>query len=446
MSAAGLSVILGRADLAGATAADMYGVLANSVTRHADFAVMNIGLTNDLALLRLNRATTLEPMRLVAASETSLWAPGTIATIVGWGTTCSQTCPTVTHLRQAGAPIVGDPACTTDYSSPVTFAGSFNPLTMVCAGNGATDTCQGDSGGPIMVPRLDAFVLAGVTSWGEGCADARYPGVYVRLGAALLNSWVRSRIPTAAIAVTPSTPNAGAAVSLTASETHPAGQAGATGINWDLDDDGSYDDAGGTTASLPAITAGSHVVRVQVSYPDGDRALAREVVTTAGSPPPQPPPQPPPPPPPPQAAVLPATPPPAPPPPAETAPQALGGAVVPLPLAKLIFVPKRMRLRDVLRGRVAIRVRCTTACGVTGRLSLDALSTRRSGLARRGTASLGGGRDLRTSATTFTVTIKLTSRALKALRRVQRGTLVLRVSADGGTRSQAFSRSIAYLR
>ncbi|MEA2221793.1 MAG: hypothetical protein QOH83_169, partial [Solirubrobacteraceae bacterium] len=230
-------------------------------------------------------------------------------------------------------------------------------------------------------------------------------------------------------------------------ETHPAGQANATGINWDLDDDGSYDDAAGTTASLPAITAGSHVVRVQVSYPDGDRALAREVVTTAGSPPPQPPPPPPPP----QAPVVaapapaPAAPPP-PPPPAEMAPQAVGSTVVPLPLAKLIFVPKRVRLRDVLARRIAIRVRCTTACGVTGRLSLDALSTRRSGLARRGTASLGGGRDLRTSATTFSLTIKLTSRALKALRRVQRGTLVLRVSADGGTRSQAFSRSIAYVR
>jgi secreted trypsin-like serine protease len=297
MSAAGLSVILGRADLAGAMAADMYGVVANSVTRHAGFAVVNIGLTNDLALLRLNRATTLEPMRLVTASESSLWAPGTIATVLGWGTTCSQTCPTVTQLRQAGVPIVGDVTCTTDYSLPVTFAGSFNPLTMLCAGTGATDTCQGDSGGPIMVPRLDAYVLAGVTSWGEGCADARYPGVYVRLGAALLNSWVRTRVPTAAIAVTPSSPNAGATVALTASETHPAGQASATGINWDLDDDGSYDDAGGTTASLPAITAGSHVVRVQVSYPDGDRALAREVVTTAGSPPPQPPPPPPPPPP-----------------------------------------------------------------------------------------------------------------------------------------------------
>jgi secreted trypsin-like serine protease len=445
MSATGMSVIVGRSDLAGATAADRYGVVANGVTRHAGFAVVNVGVTNDLALLRLDRATALEPLRLVTASETSLWAPGTIATVLGWGTTCSQTCPTVTQLRQAGVPRVSDATCTANYASPITLAGSFDPLTMVCAGTSATDTCQGDSGGPLMVPRLDAFVLAGVTSWGQGCAESRYPGVYVRLGALLLNNWVRARVPIAVIGVSPPSPNPGATVSLTASETHPAGQASPTGINWDLDDDGSYDDAGGPTASLPAISAGSHVVRVQVGYPDGDRALAREVVTTAGSPPPQPPPPPPPPPrvsPPP--APAPAPPPPA--PPAEIAPQAQGSTVVPLPLAKLVFVPARVRLRNLVGRRIAIRVRCTTACAVSGRLSLDAAGARRAGLAKRGTASVGDGRDLRTSATTFTLTIKLTPRALKGLRRLRRGTLVLRVGARGGTRSQTFSRSIAYVR
>jgi secreted trypsin-like serine protease len=111
-------------------------------------------------------------------------------------------------LRQAGVPIVDDSSCSVDYLQPPTFVGSFNQTTMFCAGSGAADTCQGDSGGPLMVPRIDAFVLAGVTSWGQGCADSRYPGVYVRLGAAALNSWVRDRIPTAAIAVSPGTQGA----------------------------------------------------------------------------------------------------------------------------------------------------------------------------------------------------------------------------------------------
>ena len=50
---------------------------------------------------------------------------------------------------------------------------------MVCAGysSGGVDTCQGDSGGPLII----GGVLAGIVSWGDGCADAQYPGIYTRL-------------------------------------------------------------------------------------------------------------------------------------------------------------------------------------------------------------------------------------------------------------------------
>ena len=63
---------------------------------------------------------------------------------------------------------------------------------MVCAGDGVHDTCQGDSGGPLMVPNAarTAFVLVGATSWGIGCAEELFPGVYTRLGAPTLNAWV----------------------------------------------------------------------------------------------------------------------------------------------------------------------------------------------------------------------------------------------------------------
>ena len=42
---------------------------------------------------------------------------------------------------------------------------------------------QGDSGGPLMcqLPGQDNWKLFGITSWGEGCGDIGYPGVYTRV-------------------------------------------------------------------------------------------------------------------------------------------------------------------------------------------------------------------------------------------------------------------------
>ncbi|KJY34061.1 trypsin-like serine protease, partial [Streptomyces sp. NRRL S-495] len=44
--------------------------------------------------------------------------------------------------------------------------------------------CQGDSGGPLVL----SGVLVGISSWGRGCGQAGYAGVYTRVGA--LRSWI----------------------------------------------------------------------------------------------------------------------------------------------------------------------------------------------------------------------------------------------------------------
>ncbi len=55
-----------------------------------------------------------------------------------------------------------------------------------------TDTCQGDSGGPIMYysENEQVWVLAGITSYGYGCALPNYPGVYTRVSTYI--DWIQS--------------------------------------------------------------------------------------------------------------------------------------------------------------------------------------------------------------------------------------------------------------
>ncbi|NEA67343.1 serine protease [Streptomyces sp. SID12488] len=127
---------------------------------------------DDVAVLTLATSMPYTAASYVTSSQTSVYAAGTTARIIGWGTTSSSGSSS-NQLRTATVPTVSNASCTSSYGS------SYIASDMVCAGytSGGVDTCQGDSGGPLMI----GGVLAGITSWGEGCAAAGYPGVYTRL-------------------------------------------------------------------------------------------------------------------------------------------------------------------------------------------------------------------------------------------------------------------------
>jgi secreted trypsin-like serine protease len=157
----------------------------------------HLGLSNgyDVALLKLASAPAGVPtLQVAGTSEGGLWAPSTLATIAGFGTT-SEGGSMPDTMQVAQVPIVTDATCATDYGT------QFESATMVCAGypQGGTDTCQGDSGGPLIVPGPGGVGerLVGVTSFGDGCARPNKPGVYARIAGDALREWLRTKAPDA---------------------------------------------------------------------------------------------------------------------------------------------------------------------------------------------------------------------------------------------------------
>jgi secreted trypsin-like serine protease len=137
---------------------------------HPDYQDVTEG--NDVAVLTLSTSMPYTPVSYVDSSDTDVYATGATARILGWGTTSSGGSSS-NQLRTATVPLVSNSSCASSYGS------DFISSDMVCAGytSGGVDTCQGDSGGPLLI----GGVLAGITSWGEGCAQAGYPGIYTRL-------------------------------------------------------------------------------------------------------------------------------------------------------------------------------------------------------------------------------------------------------------------------
>jgi secreted trypsin-like serine protease len=156
-----------------------------------------LGLTsrNDLSILTLSRASTKAPTQVAAGSERSIWNPGVLATIAGWGNTSADGQEFPDTLQKAQVPITTDAYCEGAY--PDDDGWDFDPETMVCAGypEGGIDTCQGDSGGPLFASGSAGRRVVGVTSWGNGCAQEGFPGVYARVADTKLRTWVESVAP-----------------------------------------------------------------------------------------------------------------------------------------------------------------------------------------------------------------------------------------------------------
>ncbi|XP_026316049.1 vitellin-degrading protease-like [Hyposmocoma kahamanoa] len=152
--------------------------------RHPGFNYM--GMDNDVAILYLiapmKFSKEVAPIDMMEKHEEIKDGEHTI--ITGWGNTREGGgIPQI--LQKVLVPKISEEVCRDAYEPSY----SITP-NMLCAGevSGGKDACQGDSGGPLVYNNK----LAGVVSWGLGCARPEYPGVYAKVSA--LRDWIDENI------------------------------------------------------------------------------------------------------------------------------------------------------------------------------------------------------------------------------------------------------------
>lgn len=169
---------------------------------------------NDVAMIELQKPISFksgvkEPIGL--ASNRPVTAANSL--ISGWGAT-STTSPYgfPAILQRAQVQIVSDADCDAVYDP-------FSNDLMVCATGPAfsTDTCWGDSGGPLAVSISGRWEIQGITSFGTGCAEDPYPGVYTEVFQYV--DWITQKLLTkpSIRSLSPSSAATGASVTISGS-------------------------------------------------------------------------------------------------------------------------------------------------------------------------------------------------------------------------------------
>ncbi|XP_066938072.1 venom protease-like [Macrobrachium rosenbergii] len=109
-------------------------------------------------------------------------------TVVGWGRG-SGSSPSKVPIA-ASVPVVSQVTCAESYKR----VNNYIDDRQLCAGDGDTDACSGDGGAPLNYynPERDRYYVMGLVSFGVGCANPEYPGVYTRVPSFL--EWIKKSL------------------------------------------------------------------------------------------------------------------------------------------------------------------------------------------------------------------------------------------------------------
>ena len=154
----------------------------------------NEGFDNDIALVELVSAPVNAPpaVQIASAAMTEQYViENSLATVAGWGGRQGYTPgegPTSDFpdiLHQVDLQLLTNAQCREALGESFGLPADNVNVTdvMICAAvtEGGKGSCQGDSGGPLVINTSSGVQQVGIVSWGFGCAEAGYPGVYTRV-------------------------------------------------------------------------------------------------------------------------------------------------------------------------------------------------------------------------------------------------------------------------
>ncbi len=129
---------------------------------------------HDAALVALDAPLTdIAPVRLATKTDSAAYAPGALATTLGYGVTLVPQSGSQKMLNSGAVEIRSDSSCRS-LLTPLRAAHDYNAAAMLCT----TDPdghkpfasgCRGDSGGPLVVTVAGADLEVGLDDWGVHC-------------------------------------------------------------------------------------------------------------------------------------------------------------------------------------------------------------------------------------------------------------------------------------